>query len=56
MAITDQQRDEIQGLIESMNLDVKTVCENLGLDALTEIDQQKFDAVKVEICNMGVPV
>ena len=53
MAITDQQRDEIQGLIESMNLDVKTVCENLGLDALTEIDQQKFDAVKVEICNMG---
>ena len=56
MAITDQQCDEIQGLIESMNLDVKTVCENLGLDALTEIDQQKFDAVKVEICNMGAPV
>lgn len=56
MAITDAQRDEIQGLIESMGLDVKTVCENLGLDALTEIDQQKFEAVKAEICNMGAPV
>ena len=55
MAITDFQRDEIQDLIESMGLDVKTVCEHLGIDALTEIEAKTFNDVKAEISNMGAP-
>ena len=55
IAITDVQRDEIQDLIDSMGLDVKTVCEHLGIDALTELEAKAFSDVKAEISNMGAP-
>ena len=55
IAITDVQRDEIQDLIDSMGLDVKTVCEHLGIDALTELEGRAFSDVKAEISNMGAP-
>ena len=47
--ITEQQRDELQAFIDERGLDVKSVCEHLGLDALTEIEVSKLDAVKAEI-------
>lgn len=48
-AISDSQRDELQAFIDERGLDVKSVCEHLGLDALTEIEVSKLDAVKAEI-------
>lgn len=48
-AISDAQRDELQAFIDERGLDVKSVCEHLGLDALTEIEVSKLDAVKAEI-------
>lgn len=47
--ITDQQRDELQAFIDERGLDVKSVCEHLGVDALTQIEMTKFEAVKAEI-------
>ncbi len=49
MAITDTQRDDLQDFIAVRGLDVKSVCEFLGIDALTEIDQNTLNAVKAEI-------
>lgn len=47
--INDQQRDELQAFISERGLDVKTVCEHLGIDALTNIEASQLDAVKQEI-------
>lgn len=47
--ISDQQRDDLQAFISERGLDVKTVCEYLGVDALTQIEASKFEAVKAEI-------
>lgn len=47
--ISDQQRDDMQAFIDERGLDVKTVCEYLGIDALTQIEANKLDAVKAEI-------
>ena len=47
--LTDQQRDDLQAFIDERGLDVKTVCEYLGVDALTQIEASKFEAVKAEI-------
>lgn len=47
--ITDIQRDELQAFIDERGLDVKSVCEHLSIDALTQIEQSKFEAVKAEI-------
>ena len=49
IGITNQQRDELQAFIDERGLDVKSVCEHLGIDALTQIEQSKFEAVKAEI-------
>ncbi|HGH3827519.1 TPA: AAA family ATPase, partial [Acinetobacter baumannii] len=47
--ISDQQRDELQNFIAERGLDVKTVCEHLGIDALIQIEAAKLKAVKQEI-------
>lgn len=47
--ITDQQRDELQNFISERGLDVKAVCEHLGIDALTQIESNQLSAVKAEI-------
>ena len=47
--ITDQQRDELQNFISERGLDVKTACEHLGVDALTQIESSQLNAVKTEI-------
>ncbi|WP_336152098.1 ATP-binding protein [Acinetobacter sp. 99] len=47
--ITDQQRDELQVFITERGLDVKTICEHFGIDALTQIESSKLEAVKQEI-------
>ncbi len=47
--ISDQQRDELQNFIAERGLDVKTVCEHLGIDALIQIEAAKLKAVKQDI-------
>ena len=47
--ITDQQRDDLQAFISERGLDVKTICEHFGVDALTQIDSSQLNAVKAEI-------
>lgn len=47
--VTDQQRDELQAFIDERGLDVKAVCEHLGIDALTQIESNQLSAVKAEI-------
>lgn len=47
--ITDTQRDELQAFIDERGLDVKTVCEHLGIDALTQIESANLQEVKNEL-------
>ncbi|MDC5040570.1 AAA family ATPase, partial [Acinetobacter baumannii] len=47
--ISNEQRDELQVFIDERGLDVKTVCEHLGIDALIQIEAAKLTAVKQEI-------
>ncbi|MFX6265284.1 AAA family ATPase, partial [Acinetobacter baumannii] len=47
--ISDQQRDELQNFIAERGLDVKTVCEHFGIDALTQIEAAQLEKVKQEI-------
>ncbi|WP_350498487.1 ATP-binding protein [Acinetobacter baumannii] len=47
--ISDQQRDELQNFIAERGLDVKTVCEHFGIDALIQIEAAKLPAVKQDI-------
>ena len=51
--ISDAQRDSLQAFIDERGLDVKTVCEHLGIDALTQIESSKLEAVKQEIDNLA---
>lgn len=51
--INDAQRDSLQAFIDERGLDVKTVCEHLGIDALTQIEVSKLEAVKQEIDNLA---
>ncbi|ELA8889996.1 AAA family ATPase, partial [Acinetobacter baumannii] len=44
-----QQRDELQNFIAERGLDVKTVCEHFGIDALIQIEEAKLPAVKQDI-------
>lgn len=52
-AITDAQRDELQAFIDERGLDTKTVCEHLGIDALTQIDAAQLMTVKTDIDNLA---
>ncbi|EXS26785.1 AAA domain protein [Acinetobacter sp. 742879] len=47
--ISAEQRDELQTFIAERGLDVKTVCEHFGIDALTQIEAAKLMAVKQDI-------
>ncbi|OTG78515.1 AAA family ATPase [Acinetobacter sp. ANC 4558] len=47
--ITSNQRDELQGFIEQRGLDVKSVCEFLGIDSLMQILTTQFNAAKQDI-------
>lgn len=53
IGITDQQRDELQTFISERGLDIKDICEHFGLDALTQIEVSKMEAVKAEIDQMA---
>ena len=53
LGISDAQRDELQDFIAERGLDIKSVCEYLGLDALTQIEASKLEAVKQEIDNLA---
>ena len=50
-SITDAQRDELQDLLSKAELDIKTFCENQGIDALTQIEACRFNDVKAHIIN-----
>ncbi|ENV46804.1 hypothetical protein P255_00954 [Acinetobacter brisouii CIP 110357] len=52
-AISDEQRDQLQAFIAERGLDVKTVCEHLGIDALTQIDVNTLTAVQADIDNLA---
>jgi hypothetical protein len=47
--ITEADRDQLQVFIDTCGLDVKTVCEHFGIDALTQIEAAKLENVKQEI-------
>ncbi|ENX57619.1 MULTISPECIES: ERF family protein [Acinetobacter] len=47
--ISNQQRDHLQAFINERGLDIKSTCEYLGIDALTQIEASKFEAVKTDI-------
>ncbi|PPB85712.1 ATP-binding protein [Acinetobacter soli] len=47
--ITDQQRDELQEFIAHRGLDVRSVCEYLGIDSLKIILQSQLAAAKHDI-------
>ena len=51
VGISDIQRDELQDLLDKAELDIKTFCENQGIDALTQIEASKFNDVKAHIIN-----
>lgn len=52
-SISDEQRDQLQEFIAERGLDVKTVCEHLGIDALSQIDVNQLNAVQTEIDNLA---
>lgn len=47
--INEIQRDELQAFISERGLDVKTVCEHLGIDSLMQIDLSQIQVVKQDI-------
>jgi AAA domain len=47
--INDEQRDALQNFIDERGFDVKSICEHLGIDALTQIETNQLNAVKAEI-------
>lgn len=47
--ISEAQRDQLQVFIDTCGLDVKDVCEYLGIDALTQIEAANLQAVQNEI-------
>lgn len=53
IGISDKQRDELQTFISERGLDIKDICEHFGLDALTQIEVSKLEAVKAEIDQMA---
>jgi len=53
IGISDTQRDELQTFISERGLDIKDICEHFGLDALTQIEVSKLEAVKAEIDQMA---
>lgn len=52
-AISDGQRDQLQAFIDERGLDIKTVCEHLGIDSLLQIDISQLQSVQQEIDNFA---
>lgn len=52
-AISDAQRDQLQAFIDERGLDIKTVCEHLGIDSLLQIDIAQLQSVQQEIDNFA---
>ena len=52
-AISDEQRDQLQEFISERGLDIKTVCEHLGIDALLQIDVAQLQSVHQEIDDLA---
>ena len=52
-AISDEQRDQLQAFIDERGLDIKTVCEHLGIDSLLQIDIAQLQSVQQEIENLA---
>ncbi|MFH7767507.1 ATP-binding protein [Acinetobacter sp. BSP-28] len=52
-AISDGQRDQLQAFIDERGLDIKTVCEHLGIDSLLQIDISQLQSVQQEIDNLA---
>ncbi|MFH7804061.1 ATP-binding protein [Acinetobacter sp. BSP-53] len=52
-AISDVQRDQLQAFIDERGLDIKTVCEHLGIDSLLQIDISQLQSVQQEIDNFA---
>ncbi|MDN5511765.1 ATP-binding protein [Acinetobacter sp.] len=52
-AISDAQRDQLQAFIDERGLDIKTVCEHLGIDSLLQIDIAQLQSVQQEIDNLA---
>lgn len=53
IGITDQQRDELQDLLDKAGVDVAQFCIDMGLDSLMQIEADKFDAVKNDVLKMA---
>lgn len=51
VGITDEQRDHIQDLLAEQEIDIKTFCEDMGIDCLLQIEAEKFQAVCDHIRN-----
>lgn len=51
--ISNQQRDQLQAFIDERGLDVKTVCEHLGIDSLLQIEVSQLTAVQHDIDNFA---
>lgn len=49
--ITDEQRDELQNLLDQAELDVMTFCEDQGIESLYGIEAINFEDVKAYIIN-----
>ena len=49
--ITDQQRDELQDLLDQAEMDVMTFCEDQGIESLYGIEAAHFENVKAHIIN-----
>lgn len=49
--ITDQQRDELQDLLDQAEMDVMTFCEDQGIESLYGIEAAHFANVKAHIIN-----
>ena len=52
--ITEQQRDELQDLLDKAGEDVAQFCIDLGIDSLMQIEADKFEAVKADILKLAL--
>lgn len=49
IAISSEQRDELQNILHQKNIDVQTFCENMGIDSLIAIPSERFNDVKQQL-------
>lgn len=54
IGITDQQRDELQDLLDKADLDVAQFCIEMGIDSLMQIEADEFESVKADITKLAL--